>query len=74
MDSDTSNDPSSKHDHQNHNYEIESEPSQDAQVGQISRKSGILNVVVSGLALFSDGYNAQNSKFNLTALFQLRKI
>lgn len=26
-----------------------------------SRKSGVLNVVISGLALFSDGYNAQIS-------------
>jgi hypothetical protein len=28
-----------------------------------SRQSGILNVVVSGLALFSDGYNAEISPF-----------
>lgn len=28
-----------------------------------SRRSGILNVVVSGLALFSDGYNAEISAF-----------
>lgn len=28
-----------------------------------SRQSGILNVVVSGLALFSDGYNAEISLF-----------
>ena len=27
----------------------------------VSRKSSVLNVVVSGLALFSDGYNAQIS-------------
>lgn len=27
----------------------------------IGRKSSVLNVVVSGLALFSDGYNAQIS-------------
>ncbi|KAI9929371.1 hypothetical protein ASPWEDRAFT_741393 [Aspergillus wentii DTO 134E9] len=30
-----------------------------AQVKQISRKSGVFNVFISGLALFSDGYNAQ---------------
>ena len=26
------------------------------------KRSGVLNVVVSGLALFSDGYNAQTSE------------
>jgi hypothetical protein len=27
------------------------------------KRSGVLNVVVSGLALFSDGYNAQISTY-----------
>lgn len=34
---------------------------QDNEKGNIERKSGVLNVIVSGLALFSDGYNAQIS-------------
>lgn len=33
---------------------------QDIELGT-SRKSGVLNVFVSGMALFSDGYNAQIS-------------
>lgn len=37
----------------------------DLEQPQPARKSsGILNVVVSGLALFSDGYNAQISEYN----------
>lgn len=40
--------------HQLHNNE-----SQDIEIG--SARSGVLNVFVSGLALFSDGYNAQIS-------------
>lgn len=28
------------------------------------KRSGVLNVVISGLALFSDGYNAQISESN----------
>lgn len=74
MDYETGNGPSTKHDDQNHTYEVEPETSQDAQIGQMSRKSGILNVIVSGLALFSDGYNAQNSRPNLPDLFQLCDI
>lgn len=33
------------------------------------KSSGVLNVVVSGLALFSDGYNAQISKFRSLILY-----
>lgn len=29
------------------------------------KRSGVLNVVVSGLALFSDGYNAQISELDM---------
>ncbi|KAE8421781.1 major facilitator superfamily domain-containing protein [Aspergillus pseudocaelatus] len=35
------------------------ESSEDVEVGQSSKSSGVLNVIISGLALFSDGYNAQ---------------
>lgn len=31
----------------------------------IGRKSSVLNVIVSGLALFSDGYNAQISQLSI---------
>lgn len=31
----------------------------------IRRKSSVLNVVVAGLALFSDGYNAQISQLSI---------
>lgn len=72
MDYNTSNEAASKHDDQDDTNEIE--PSQDAQIVQISRKSGILNVIISGLALFSDGYNAQNSKLSLVYLCQVRWI
>lgn len=41
------------------------EPCQDPPLGQIGRKSGVFNVIISGLALLSDGYNAQISKSNL---------
>lgn len=30
----------------------------------VRRRSGLLNVVISGLALFSDGYNAQISRWS----------
>lgn len=33
----------------------------------IGRKSSVLNVIVSGLALFSDGYNAQISQLSIHA-------
>lgn len=72
MEYNSSNEPSPKHDDQNDAYEVE--PSRDEQIGQISRKSGILNVIVSGLALFSDGYNAQNSESGLVDLSQLLRI
>lgn len=36
--------------------------STDVEQAQIGRTSSVLNVIVSGLALFSDGYNAQISK------------
>lgn len=32
------------------------------EVAQVEGRSSVLNVVVSGMALFSDGYNAQISK------------
>ncbi|KAB8232723.1 uncharacterized protein BDW43DRAFT_102134 [Aspergillus alliaceus] len=31
----------------------------DVEAGQSGKSSGVLNVIISGLALFSDGYNAQ---------------
>lgn len=72
MDYNTSNEPVPKHDDQDDTNGIE--PSKNAQIVQISRKSGILNVIISGLALFSDGYNAQNSKLSLVDLCQVRWI
>ncbi|OGM43396.1 inorganic phosphate transporter [Aspergillus bombycis] len=35
------------------------ESSEDVEAGQSGKSSGVLNVIISGLALFSDGYNAQ---------------
>ncbi|GAB1203462.1 hypothetical protein APSETT445_002097 [Aspergillus pseudonomiae] len=35
------------------------ESREDVEAGQSSKSSGVLNVIISGLALFSDGYNAQ---------------
>lgn len=34
--------------------------------GELRASSGVLNVVVSGLGLFSDGYNAQISEFTFS--------
>lgn len=34
---------------------------QDCEQGKVKTRSGVLNVFISGLALFSDGYNAQIS-------------
>jgi hypothetical protein len=33
------------------------------EAGQSKKSSGVLNVIISGLALFSDGYNAQISEY-----------
>lgn len=43
--------------------------SQDNEQGKVKHRSGVLNVVISGLALFSDGYNAQNSMISPTPPF-----
>jgi hypothetical protein len=32
------------------------------EIAQVGRRTSVLNVVVSGMALFSDGYNAQISE------------
>lgn len=46
--------------------EQDSQPDWDIEQQEPERKrSGVLNVVISGLALFSDGYNAQISACNL---------
>lgn len=37
------------------------ESCEDVEAGQSNKRSGVLNVIISGLALFSDGYNAQIS-------------
>ena len=34
--------------------------------GELGASSGVLNVVVSGLGLFSDGYNAQISEYTFS--------
>lgn len=39
------------------------ESSEDVEASQSGKSSGVLNVFISGLALFSDGYNAQISKY-----------
>ncbi|KAE8377293.1 major facilitator superfamily domain-containing protein [Aspergillus bertholletiae] len=38
------------------------EGTEDIETGQSKKSSGVLNVIISGLALFSDGYNAQISE------------
>ncbi|KJK65105.1 MFS like protein [Aspergillus parasiticus SU-1] len=40
------------------------ESSEDVEAGQSGKSSGVLNVFISGLALFSDGYNAQISRLS----------
>lgn len=47
----------SKHQAHNENWELEKRQPE-------RKRSGVLNVVVSGLALFSDGYNAQISRWS----------
>jgi hypothetical protein len=44
-----------------HDHEAERKPSfvDDATVAKITKTSSIIMVLISGLALFSDGYNAQ---------------
>ncbi|BAE57925.1 major facilitator superfamily domain-containing protein [Aspergillus flavus] len=43
------------------------ESSEDVEAGQSGKSSGVLNVFISGLALFSDGYNAQINCLPLTS-------